>query len=234
MINHSAPPFTLMQLLNSVQLPKEDVDRVISFIRSLAEADNDEAEQYLGEMYSEGKYMPQSYSEAAGWFERCDNHSSGAIGPWMNCARALGKMYLQGQGVISDPGKAANYYQQLFDAGGRTDPRTDPSVEDILMPMYCGGAGIPMDRAKAFAIYKKDDYESFGALGVGAMYQMGWGVEQDLAEAFNWYRKAAADKNYGSAKAKTDFTRIFRDCKGTPENFNAAVSLYEKASAGQH
>ena len=66
------------------------------------------------------------------------------------------------------------------------------------------------------------------------MYQMGWGVQQDLAEAFNWYRKTAANKNYSSAQAKAHFTRIFRDCKGTPDNFSAAVSLYEKASGGQH
>ena len=42
----------------------------------------------------------------------------------------------------------------------------------------------------------------FDELGVGTMYQIGWGVGQDLAEAFNWYRKAAANKNYSNAQAK--------------------------------
>jgi hypothetical protein len=143
-------------------------------------------------------------------------------------------MYLQGQGEMRDPAKAAYYYQRISDIG--LGHWGNPSVEDILLPMYCGGEGIPMDRPKAFALIKEtaDQNFPFDELGVGAMYQMGWGVGQDLAEAFNWYRKAAANKNYSSAQAKADLTRIFRDCKGTPESFNAAVSLYEKASGGQH
>jgi TPR repeat protein len=224
-------PWRLVQLLNSVQLPKDYVDRVISFIRSSAEAGHSAAQLNLGTMYYEGKYLPQSYQEAAGWFEKCGSQLSKFDSSAMKCTDTLGEMYLQGQGVTRDPAKAVYYYQRLIDTGS-----TDPRVEGILLPMYCGGEGIPRDRPKAFAVYKKDAdrNDSFGELGVGAMYQMGWGAEQDLAEAFNWYRKAAADKNYSSAKAKADFTRIFRDCKGTPENFNAAVTLYDKASAGQH
>lgn len=238
MISHPGDPSgqpigNLMKLLNSIQLPKESVDRVISFIRSSADSGSDEAQYYLGKMFYEGKYVSQSYMEAAGWFEKCGSHSGGAW--WLrDCMRTLANMYMQGQGVMRDPAKAAHYYQQLFDTGwGNFD---NPHVEDILLPMYCGGEGIPVDKPKAFAIFKKydDGSNSFGELGVGAMYQMGWGVEQDLAEAFNSYRKAAANKNYSSAKAKADFTRIFRDCKGTPDNFNAAVSLYDKASGGQH
>jgi TPR repeat protein len=227
------PIGNLMKLLNSVQLPKQSVDRVISFIRSSAEANNTEAQYYLGEMYYEGKYVPQSYSEAIGWFDKCGNSGSGTW--WTrSCLETPAKMYTQGQGVTRDPAKVAFYYQKLFDTGwGNFD---DPQQEDILLTLYCGGEGIPMDRPKAFALFKNNANKSvpFDELGVGTMYQMGWGVEQDLAEAFNWYRKAAADKNYSSAKAKADFTRIFRDCKGTPENFNAAVTLYDKASAGQH
>jgi uncharacterized protein len=144
----------------------------------------------------------------------------------------LGRYICKAKAVARDPIKAAYYYQRIFDLG----LYSNPPVEDVLLPMYCGGEGIPMDRPKAFSIFKKDaDHDdSFGELGVGAMYQMGWGAERDLAEAFNWYRKAAADKNYSSTKARADLTRIFRDCKGSPENFNAAVSLYEKASGVQH
>jgi TPR repeat protein len=237
MVSHAGdggqPIGNLMELLNSVQLPKESVDRVISFIRSSSEAGNAEAQYYFGEMYYEGKYVPQSYSEAIGWFDKCGKSGSG--GWWTrSCLETPAKMYMQGQGVTRDPAKVAFYYQKLFDNGwGNFD---DPQQEDILLTLYCGGEGIPMDRPKAFALFKNnaDKNVPFDELGVGTMYQMGWGVEQDLAEAFNWYRKAAADKNYSSAKAKADFTKIFRDCKGTPENFNAAVSLYDKASGGQH
>jgi TPR repeat protein len=231
LISRSGSPAYMLKLLNSVQLPKETTDRLIFSIRSSAEADNHEAQYYLAEMYYEGKYMPQSYSEAAAWFEKCgsvreDNGQRGS------CLNALGKMYLQGQGVTRDPAKAAQYFQRSVD-GSSFIPS---SVFDILLPMYCGGEGISTDRPKAFNLFKinADQNITFDALGLGAMYQMGWGTEQDLAEAFNWYRKAAADKNYSSAKAKADFTRIFRDCKGTPDNFNAAVSLYDKASGGQH
>ena len=233
LISRSAEPSTLMKLVNSVQLPKESVDRVISFIRSSAEANNGEGQYYLGEMYYEGQYVSQSYSEAAGWFEKCASHSDNNS-KQSDCLGTLGKMYLQGQGVTRDAAKAAYYYQQLFDTGWGDFNNTD--VSDMLLPMYCGGEGIPIDRPKAFAIFMKyaDQNVPFDELGIGAMYQMGWGVGQDLAEAFNWYRKAAADKNYSSAQAKADFTRIFRDCKATPENFDAAVSLYAKASGAQN
>jgi TPR repeat protein len=231
LISRSASPSNMLKLLNSVQSSKEINDRLILSIRSSAEADNHEAQYYLAEMYYEGKYMPQSYSEAVAWFEKCGSISEDN-GQQGNCLDALGKMYLQGQGVTRDPAKAAQYFQRLVDGS----PFIPSSVFDILLPMYCGGEGISRDRPKAFNLFKinADQNVPFDELGLGTMYQMGWGTEQDLAEAFNWYRKAAADKNYSSAQAKADLTRIFRDCKGTPENFNAAVSLYDKASAGQH
>jgi len=191
----------LMQLLNSVQLPKEYVDRIVLSLRTTAQGGNGQAQYDLGEMYYEGKYVPQSYSEASGWFEKCSDNGNGT-GWQRNCLSTLAQMYMQGQGVMRDPTKAVYYYQQLFNTGWNY--YDNPHAEDILLPMYCGGEGIPMDRPKAFALFKQDAGQNvpFGELGAGAMYQMGWGVKQDLAEAFNWYRKAAVDKNYNSTQAK--------------------------------
>jgi TPR repeat protein len=101
-INHTTDTFddlrmgSLIQVLDSIPLPQQ---QVISFIRPSAEADNEGSQYYLGKMYYEGKYVPQSYSEAAGWFEKCGNHSEGG---WRrDCLGTLGKIYLQGQGGCS-------------------------------------------------------------------------------------------------------------------------------------
>jgi uncharacterized protein len=61
---------------------------------------------------------------------------------------------------------------------------------------------------------------------VGWFYQKGWGVPQDDAEAFRWYRRAA-DKDY--APATTDLASLYEKGKGTPRDFAAALKWYQAA-----
>jgi TPR repeat protein len=61
---------------------------------------------------------------------------------------------------------------------------------------------------------------------IGWFYQNGWGVPQDDAEAFRWYRKAA-DKDY--APAMTNLASLYEKGKGTPRDFAAALKWYQAA-----
>lgn len=57
--------------------------------------------------------------------------------------------------------------------------------------------------------------------GVGFMYESGWGVDQDLGEAFRWYQQAAQQ---GHIKAQYNLGMLYRNGQGVSQN--DALGLY--------
>jgi TPR repeat protein len=219
--------YDLAQLLMSGTPTKANIDHAISLYRASAEAGNGTAQNKLGVLLDDGKYLPQNYKEANGWFEKGFKNGNA----W--AARNLANSYQLGWGVDRDPAKAAELYQKVVDGG---DVSASIDAAKVLANMYLIGDGIPKDVTKVFALYKKaaDAGDAESEVAVGALYQMGQGVNKDLSETFGWFQKAAA-QNYAASAAKAQLARLYRDAGVTAaDNFNMAASLYEKVSAGQH
>jgi len=60
------------------------------------------------------------------------------------------------------------------------------------------------------------------------MYQRGWGVSQDYAEAVRWYQMAAAQ---GNAPAQVNIGRMMARGWGVGKDCAAAKQWFEKATA---
>ena len=62
---------------------------------------------------------------------------------------------------------------------------------------------------------------------VGEMYETGFGVKEDKAEAANWITKAA---DQGHARAQFNLGFINYDYKGVRQNYAEAMNWYRKAA----
>ena len=66
---------------------------------------------------------------------------------------------------------------------------------------------------------------------VGFLYSRGWGVPQDPAEAFKWY-KMAAMQNY--TDAEYNLALLYRDGKGVEVNIDEAIRWFQLAAEKGH
>jgi len=100
---------------------------------------------------------------------------------------ALGRMYVQGQGVPQDYAKAAELLQKAADKG-------DVKAQVTLAAMYGMGQGVPQDYAKAAELLQKaaDKGEPQAQALLGRMYAAGAGVTKDVTKGCELLRKAAA------------------------------------------
>src|SRR5689334_20463811 len=62
---------------------------------------------------------------------------------------------------------------------------------------------------------------------VGRMYEYGYGVQQNLPEARNWYMKSS-EKNYASSQLSLGF--MYDTGKGVTQDFHEAFKWYMKAA----
>ncbi len=60
------------------------------------------------------------------------------------------------------------------------------------------------------------------------MYENGWGVPKDYAEAVKWFRKAAEQ---GHAQAQNDLGCSYYHGNGVPKNRKKAIEWWKKAAA---
>ena len=68
-----------------------------------------------------------------------------------------------------------------------------------------------------------------GQIHLGAMYECGRGVAQDLSQAAAWYYKAAQQ---GNDFAQCNLGFMFENGRGVAQDVNGAVAWYRKAAAG--
>ena len=77
----------------------------------LAEQGHAGAQNHLGELYAEGKGVPQDYTEAMKWYRLAADQGDA----WAQSN--LGQMYRKGQGVPQDYAEAVKWYRLAADQG---------------------------------------------------------------------------------------------------------------------
>jgi len=164
------------------------------WFRKAAEGGDAEAQCKLGQLYSEGKGVPQDkYLAAVLWRRAADQGNA-------NAQSSLGLAYINGDGVPSDFGAAAFWLQKSAEQG-------DARGQVRLSLLYEAGWGVPQDYAQAAAWTQKaaeqGDASAQGHLG--DMYLNGQGVPQSLILAEFWYSKAASQ---GDADAQNALAQL--------------------------
>jgi TPR repeat protein len=132
--------------------PTEDLDAAITaygagdyaaalkLLRPLAEQGNPGAQYNLGQMYRNGRGVPQDLGEAIKWYRRAADQGDPLA------QYNLGVLYDEGRGVPQSHGDAMAWYRKAANQG-------DPRALYNLGVMYEKGQGVVPDSAQAYVWY---------------------------------------------------------------------------------
>lgn len=211
---------------------------------------NAEACSRRGWAYNKGNGVPQSYTDAARWFEKgCDLNlarSCGSLGfayergrgVGENMARAvelykkacagraafacsnLGILYRDGKGVTQ------NYFTSIGWFRKGCDLKHAKSCGDLAFA-YERGRGVNKDLTQATTLYKTacEGGANFACNNLGILYRDGKGVPQSYSVSVQWFQKGC-DLNHGRACGSVAFAN--ERGRGIPKNMAQAIELYKK------
>jgi TPR repeat protein len=147
----------------------------------------------LGYLHLVGLGVPADVDKAITFFE-----SAAAAGePY--AMNSLARLYASGEGVEADRDKAIDWYLQ---AAARGHTFAYNNLGYLLAEAGEADRALPLFQASAEA------GDVYGFNNMGYAYQNGVGVEPDLAQAIEWYERAAAG---GQPNAPINLGFIYRD-----------------------
>lgn len=162
--------------------------------QSWADTGNAEAHEWLGYFYEDGVGVEANLAKAI-------HHYRVAIA-------SGGQSYAQWRlGVLIDQGKAEGTLEEAFGLFELSAEQGQTEAMVSLGVMHATGRGTPQDFAACLESYMRAARagESHGVRGVGVLFYLGQGVEQDTYEAAAWFAVAAAQ---GNEDAASDFTLL--------------------------
>ena len=228
--------------------PSDPVER----LRGRAEKGDTDAQVDLGNLYFEGKGIPQDYAEAVRWYRLAVEQGSArgqnnlgisyanGSGVPMNKEEAarwyrlaadqglaaaqsnLGFLYSTGQGVSMNKAEAARWYRLAAEQG-------QARAQTNLGRLYQDGQGVPMNKEEAARLYRlaAEQGDASAQFNLGFLYQNGEGVPMNYAEAARWYR-LAAEQGFDGAQSNLGF--LYKNGQGVPMNKAEAARLYRLAA----
>jgi len=184
----------------------------------LAEQGDANSQYNLGLLYARGQGVPQSYQQAAAWYEKAAAQNVPAA------EYNLGVMYANGQGVPKSASDAEKWFLKAAQQGVR-------DAETSLATIYSEDSGGSQNYAEAEKWYRKaaDQGIASAAFNLGVMYDVGQGVSQDYNQAIQWYRKAADE---GYAAAMTNLGILYYNAQGLKRDLIQAYCWFSRAQRG--
>ena len=142
------------------------------------------AQNQLGQMYANGRGVPQDYSTARKWYAKAAAQGHG----WAQTQ--LGQLSADGLGVPQDYKQAHHWWEQAATQGVA-------QAQYNLGQLYATGRGIPQNYTMARGWYEKAAAQghTWAQAQLGQLYANGQGVPKDYAAARKWYEKSAAQGN---------------------------------------
>jgi hypothetical protein len=164
----SAPPPAVVKIVD------------VEAVEAKADAGDAEARKTLGDCYSNGEGVKQSYAQAAQWYRKAADQGNAAA------QTALGELYEVGQGVQRSAAEAAKWYHRAAEQG-------DARGQYSLAQLYLTGNGVRQDLAEAVKWYAQAAKHGYALAqyNLGMRYKEGKGVAQDSVEAYKWLSLAA-------------------------------------------
>ena len=177
---------------------KKDFNAAFKKLKPLAEKGHAKAQKKLGEMYGNGKGVPQDYKEAFKWYRLAAEQGD------HEAQFNLGRMY-DNVGVPQDYKKAVKWLLKLAEQKNVKAQRLirasyhkfhkevaeqgDSYAQRFLGDSYYLGLEVTQDYAEAAKWYKKaaEQGDSVSQIILGAMYEKGKGISKDFVEAYKWF-----------------------------------------------
>ena len=162
----------------------------------------------------------QIQRRGAYWYQKAalQNHSRAQF--------VLGKLYLQGQGVVQNFKEVVRWYREAA-------LQDFSEAQFILGEMYLQGRGVKKDFREAFHWLHKaaQKNHSQAQFILGELYLQGLGMEKDLEKAAHWFRKAALQ---GHLEAQPALGRMYLYGEGVAQNLQEALHWFRKAALQGH
>jgi localization factor PodJL len=150
----------------------------------------------IGIRYAEGRGVPQSYEEAARWYDRA---AQAGVVPGMF---RLGTLYEKGLGLKKDWEVARRYYMQAAERGNAK------AMHNLAVLDADGGTrGANYKSASLWFRKAADRGVADSQFNLGILYARGIGVDQNLAESFKWFNLAAAQGDVDAGKKRDDVAK---------------------------
>lgn len=210
--------------------------------KKAAEAGNAEAQQKLGDAYSDGKGVPKDAAQAVMWWHKAAEQGNATA------QRRLGVSYLHGDGIASSTQNPYDVFSKenedigigwLRKAAMQGDAEAQFILGERLHEGRIGRDGwqTPPDPdaiAEAVKWYRKAAEHGYAdaAFKIGELYFTGVGVSKDIATGAVWMRKAAEQ---GHTQAQYVLGQMYDDGNGVPKDDAQAVVWWRKAAEqGMH
>lgn len=171
----------------------------------------------MGDLYAEGKYVPQSDVCAVWYYRWAASRGHPAALTRLGDALRLGHLDLS-----VDLAQATVLYHRAAEQGFQWACVT-------LAYCYQNGQGVPVDLARGFEMYMRAarQLNCVAQHSVGLCYLSGSGVTQDFASAAAWMQKAA---DQGYPRALTHLGWLTKYGLGIPLDEAKAFTLYADAA----
>jgi len=162
-------------------------------LRMAAAAADPAAEFEVALRYSEGRGVPQSFEDAARWFERA---AKNGLAP---AQYRLGSLYEKGQGVKKDLEAARRLYLAAAAKG-------NGKAMHNLAVLFAEGIDGDPDYKSASQWFRKaaDHGISDSQYNLAILYARGIGIEQNLSESYKWFALAAQQGDQDAAKKRDE------------------------------
>jgi localization factor PodJL len=193
-IPHNAPP---ARTPGSAPAGHSNIDSLpasVSTALRTAVAANDPAAEYeLGARFAEGRGVPQSLSEAVGWFERA------ADAGFAPAQFRLGSLKEKGEGLRKDVQAARRLY---LGAAGKGHAK---AMHNLAVLYAEGVDGRPDYKAASEWFRKAAGYGvTDSQYNLAILFARGIGVQANLAESYRWFALAAASGDADAAKKRDE------------------------------
>ena len=207
----------------------------MDLLQKAAEAGDSNALFSLSLCYSQGKYLEQDDEQAFMLLLQSVEQEANA-----NKVQKLADMYRDGKGVEQDCEKAAQYYQWASDNGSF-------AAASHLALLYHEGKGVEQNDEMASRLIEHSQelmqWQLFGKMPLsvvlneaekgnptamhqlGDRYQKGDGVEQDMEEAVEWWKKAAEQGDVSATHNVGVYYYEHEDLPNAKEYLKKAISL---------
>jgi len=193
----------------------------IALLQRDADAGKPDAQYQLGRLYDKGEKLEHDMQKAVMWYTKAANQGN------VDADYRLAIMYIYGVGVSKEVAKGEEY---LSKAAKLKHP-----VATKMLPIYMASRSPDHATSIVLSWYmeKIATIDPDGLMGLGYMYENGWGIPANFKQAKRWYTEA---RLMGSGEAAKRLRQIKADDASRdpdpspesrpklPENFKPAAS----------
>ncbi len=199
---------------------RRNYDEAFKLFEEAANAGHPGAENFLGNMYLDGKGVKVDRAKSIVWYMKAaaagDKHGH----------YNLGNAYLKGTPLPQDNAQAFAHYLIAAEKGHE-------KAQAELAILYANGEGTKLDFHQAYrwSLLASLRGEIKGLLQIAALYATGNGVKKDGKRAISFYEEAVSQ---GSTQAMFNLGALYQNGFGVEVDHKLAFEWYQKAVSKGH